>query len=876
MKKVLIFNTHNTDITYFIFVLVNYDARNLAIDIYNKNNCSREIENIYNCVLIKEENENCYKLFENYDIILVSNIENIDVNKLNKEKIYYIYKNESLVDIGIHKNVSFINNLPSLEYYLSDVEMLNIDDNNEYKLINQDSEYILLKNREKKINCESHYFYINNKIIEKLKFSKIVESSFSCIEVKEIKNDGYYPDEGIVKIDNKFYYKVENNICKVDMERLKSRFNYKIKTIYYEKINNSDNFIICEKLELHFTIIILSNNNNNNKYAKINLESALSQDYSNFDVIYIDCDLTEKTLFENTKEHDNFYYFINKEKCCEIENFLLGSSISKNNSIIVFVDSCDLLYDDQVLNNLNNIYLLSRCLSSINMLQTHVHEETKYTSQLVTCKKRLLDSVEYKKLKINGDYSEIATNILISLFFKDVLKDRFCVTLLKFHNCDMTNINSNTYNNSELQLETAKYFYDNVKFDFVYCDNEISIINNNYLKNNFVKRHVLLLCKLVELYFKDKISIYKSFTNLLYNYEFLNIIDTDEFILKNPVLTNSIENNYDCYSNILKYKDVINENLKLLNKNNEENLFVKDDFNSDELMFEYLKDMCNKLTINFSNLNYYSSIVKKEGLISIIVPVKDRDENLVCLLDNLIDVMSKKGNNNYIINIIEYNNTKYKQLCHDKQVNYISLMCECYIFNKCLCFNFCYKLLEKENVNYKYLLLHDVDCLVGYNFFEEIFKCDYDNNFIQPYKDSRVLICDENISKKIREEYKNKNINECINENTQGIKEAIKGSSGGTIFLKKEMFECVGGLDYYYFSEYGMEDLMFFSKLILHYKKEHCNNIESNIYHLYHKSKVFTENKQKDMFCDMFLLLSEKKKKELVKIMSEYFCEIKI
>ena len=38
-----------------------------------------------------------------------------------------------------------------------------------------------------------------------------------------------------------------------------------------------------------------------------------------------------------------------------------------------------------------------------------------------------------------------------------------------------------------------------------------------------------------------------------------------------------------------------------------------------------------------------------------------------------------------------------------------------------------------------------------------------------------------------------------IDENTKDIIVATRGSPGGSIFMKKDFFENVGGLDYYYF-----------------------------------------------------------------------------
>ena len=219
-----------------------------------------------------------------------------------------------------------------------------------------------------------------------------------------------------------------------------------------------------------------------------------------------------------------------------------------------------------------------------------------------------------------------------------------------------------------------------------------------------------------------------------------------------------------------------------------------------------------------------------------------------------------------MITIIEYGNDEHKDLCDNNLVNYISMNYKGHEFNKSLMGNFVYSLYEKMKINYKYILFHDVDCVVKDDFFKEIFNLDYKNKFIQPYYKKRVLMTTEDFANKIRNDLVLPNN---INENTNGIIIPGFGSPGGSIFLTKQMFENIGGLDYYYFDNYGPEDAMFFLKLLVNYQVEFSQSQNSEIIHLWHESNANNNKFFKSINFDIFLMMSAENKKKLINLFKQ-------
>ena len=313
-----------------------------------------------------------------------------------------------------------------------------------------------------------------------------------------------------------------------------------------------------------------------------------------------------------------------------------------------------------------------------------------------------------------------------------------------------------------------------------------------------------------------------------------------------------------------------NGKINLINKNNYS--IEYNDINIDNVILKYLEESFLENIFDFKTINYIYKINKNNAKINIIIPVKGRKENLESVVNNLKET-SKDFD--VMITVIEYNNTEHMNYCNDKLINYISLDCKLYDFNKSLLVNFAFNLYNKLEINYDFILFHDVDMMVKNNFFHNIFQLNYNNCFIQPYYKKRVLWTEKDIATKIRN--KELDINICNEENTPGIVVCHEHfSCGGSIFMKKEMFENIGGLDYYYFDCYGAEDVMLFIKLLVLYNIDFATLESSNIIHLWHKCNEASHKILKTLKHNFFTLLSLNNKKKLMELFKNQLQDCKL
>ncbi len=115
--------------------------------------------------------------------------------------------------------------------------------------------------------------------------------------------------------------------------------------------------------ELPITVVITSYNNI--KYCKKNLESVLGQNYSNFDVIYIDdCskDGTSEIVQKFLEDYDpqkKVKYILNDTRKKKVENLYSVINSLDDNRIILELDGDDYLNGSQVLSLFNNYYQIT-------------------------------------------------------------------------------------------------------------------------------------------------------------------------------------------------------------------------------------------------------------------------------------------------------------------------------------------------------------------------------------------------------------------------------------------------------------------------------------------------------------------------------------
>ncbi|OGB83705.1 hypothetical protein A3F66_05310 [candidate division TM6 bacterium RIFCSPHIGHO2_12_FULL_32_22] len=117
------------------------------------------------------------------------------------------------------------------------------------------------------------------------------------------------------------------------------------------------NFIIFYRREKKIVIIIPSYNNS--KWYKRNLDSVLSQHYSNYSVIYIDDNSSDNTaeLVESyTNMHKNITLIKNKNRNGALKNIYEAIKLCDDNDIIVTLDGDDWFAHEKVLSTINYYY----------------------------------------------------------------------------------------------------------------------------------------------------------------------------------------------------------------------------------------------------------------------------------------------------------------------------------------------------------------------------------------------------------------------------------------------------------------------------------------------------------------------------------------
>ena len=210
--------------------------------------------------------------------------------------------------------------------------------------------------------------------------------------------------------------------------------------------------------------------------------------------------------------------------------------------------------------------------------------------------------------------------------------------------------------------------------------------------------------------------------------------------------------------------------------------------------------------------------------LNVIIPVRNRSKILkkfITIFKNIKKPKNKKIN----LTVVEQNSKSVnKKICEENLIDYIFIN-DSEIFNKCLCHNVGVFFGTKS----KNILFHDVDILIGENFFIDLYKNlkykqtstlqTFNKTLIDLPKKYTYLILND--IKKLSE----------IDTNLLNI----KNGPGGSILIDRGTFFKVGGYDAELFKGWGYEDNFFWSKVDLISKMENADSPNITLFHLYHK-----------------------------------------
>ncbi len=148
-------------------------------------------------------------------------------------------------------------------------------------------------------------------------------------------------------------------------------------------------------------------------------------------------------------------------------------------------------------------------------------------------------------------------------------------------------------------------------------------------------------------------------------------------------------------------------------------------------------------------------------------------------------------------------------------------------FNKCLAHNIGALYSNKAN----FYLFHDSDTLVPTDFFKKLFANLKEFDALQSFTKRRLNYCDEELTRKLigKEAFVD---NLMLPHNHYHV--GVPGASGGSMFVRKEMFFKVGGFCPEFFSDYSVEDQSFFDSISALGEIGFCDDPAIELFHLNH------------------------------------------
>ena len=154
----------------------------------------------------------------------------------------------------------------------------------------------------------------------------------------------------------------------------------------------------------HISIVISTRNASD--FIEKSLDSAISQDYQNYSIIFLDAQSTDDT-FQKAKKYEDKFEDIkilrNDKRKYQGENIRIGTEMSRPNSIIVTLDGDDWLPHEKVLSRVNKEYVDHDCWMTYGL-----YEEYPYRN----ISKHYFEFPDYIK-KVNGfrKYKWLATHL---------------------------------------------------------------------------------------------------------------------------------------------------------------------------------------------------------------------------------------------------------------------------------------------------------------------------------------------------------------------------------------------------------------------------------------------------------------------------------
>jgi hypothetical protein len=281
----------------------------------------------------------------------------------------------------------------------------------------------------------------------------------------------------------------------------------------------------------------------------------------------------------------------------------------------------------------------------------------------------------------------------------------------------------------------------------------------------------------------------------------------------------------------LKTKNIATDTPAIIKKNEEIMLSYREIievYEKNKINYEDIRNLCEFNIVNNENVD-----------VSIIIPVKGREDFNDPLTKSLISAMEFYKEKKYSITFVEHSEfPSHKKLCEGKTNHIWIKKHKEEPFNKCLAMNVGFLFSNKS----LFYLFHDVDLLVKKDFFYDIFRNLSrvgDNCVLQSFGGRKVAVMNQELSESVI------NNIERINTLNIGSPECVystPGAPGGSIFISHDNLYKLGGFDAEFFHSYSFEDAFFYHKAELMVRIQGCDFPWIDVFHMEHPRKNGADN----------------------------------
>lgn len=282
--------------------------------------------------------------------------------------------------------------------------------------------------------------------------------------------------------------------------------------------------------------------------------------------------------------------------------------------------------------------------------------------------------------------------------------------------------------------------------------------------------------------------------------------------------------------------------------------------------FNYKKVIEDNVSVTYNDMELFD--------FSVIIPVRNREDFAEPLYKSFQTAIKKSGLKVDFTFVEHSENPQHSKFCKNNRINYFWIKSTPgELFNKCLAHNIGAMFSSKS----KYLLFHDIDCLVQSDFFIRLLENIKNQNAraIQNFTERRVLYINQELTNKvIAGEF---DVDDLSIELDEVSPPNIFGAPGGSITIERELFFQVGGYDPELFLANSPEDIFFWDKVETVEKMYISNNPDIEIYHMNHRPTYMDNpliNEMKNIHFT-FKNLSQEEKEEVVKLKAELIKDFK-